>query len=178
MTKTNNKTILLDKTPKIQISVYCLQQISHSTDFKMPTGLSSSSFVFSLLITVCVLVSSVTESGRCIHTGWRHLMTAAGKMTRMTLLNRWYRALAALSFTTPSRNAWLNIRTGEHVKTKFRRSKTAWWISKRPEKNSWGSSSCPPPSLRPAEYRTSCKHIQCCVWNLTDNLKLQRLYLI
>lgn len=160
MTNTNNKTKLLHETPKIQISVYCLQRISHSAGFKMPTGLSSSSFVFSLLITVCILVSSVTESASCIHTGWRHLMTAAGKMTRMTLLNRWYRALAALSFTTPSRNAWLNIRTGERVKAKFRRSKTAWWISKRPRKNSWGSSSCPPPSLRPAEYATSYKHIQ------------------
>lgn len=86
--------------------------------------------------------------------GWRppHPMTAAVKMRRrMTLLIGWYLAPDVLSYITLCRSAWLSTRTGECARARCRLSKTAWWISKMHGKNSWGGSSKPPSSLRPAE---------------------------
>lgn len=89
-------------------------------------------------------------------TGWRplHRMTAAGKMMKMTLLNRWYPALAVPSYIMLCKSAWLNTRTGEPARTRFRVSKTAWWIPEMPGNNSYWNSSQHPQSLHPAELHT------------------------
>lgn len=118
-------------------------------------GCSYNCIITWLLITSCVVLSRSTESAPCIETEWRplHPTTAAVRtMMRTTPLNGWYPALAVPSYTMPCRSVWLNTRTGVCARNRSRLSKTAWWTSKSPGKNSWWSSTSQPPlRLRPAE---------------------------